>query len=913
MKIHKFVAKNYGPYEHLSIPIGSMRGVWLVEGVNHDRLGNNGTGKSSLYDPVFFGLTGQSIESLGGRRGSSKTLDDLVLEHPDLDKAGMEVEIFVDDKRIVRGHSPKRFKVYKVNADGSEENVTSTISQQALEDEWNISASTLAYMFRFGGGESGLSGYVTSGVEFGRKIQDALVQADRLTRCLEASRTMTNASAKERDALSRDVLAAQSRLEELRADLDDIVAKSTSWRKNREAEEEEAKSKLVEAEKVDLKWHEETRAKIEKAESEIDRNGASAKEAMARIKDKRDNKSFIVVEIEKIEAKKAEAEEGLADIFLNKLSDANREAYEAYEKAKELKTRLSVDLDRRRDLEERISEAEAILKPKRVKLDRLKDEAARPLPVLPESNEEHEKALVVLDGEIADGKAYVKQIQEDVESLGSPSSEVDALRGDIKAKNKLIESYKRAVDALDDEIEAVKAMKPGTTCPTCLGDISSEHVEHAVEAISGKKQAPLNEIKRVKDEIEEVEYKLESANSAVEELSKKKDLLAKTREKLAGSERKRESLVSEIEANLAVARAYEEALAAKEMAGKTLDAMSREVESEEASVERMRERLDKIDLKGVDPDEELRLAKKRSEKASVELEEARERRMSLIEKIALFKKDIAVRETEIKTMTDDIKTLRAKVVSLTDAIETSTKELEALREEGVMATEEIASARARRAGLKQRLSELKDSVDPYESMAKSRKASVEEAEKKAVELEKALAAIDEDLLPYLRFWTEAFGPNGIRPMVMREITPVLNQQVARWMSKLPGYQVGMRFDDQLVLDFHDLETGKPIRYSRMSSGMKMRVNIATAFALRDTICASTGCEIPVFVSDEGLESFDEVGMLGYYECLEEIGVDACVILINHHPKLHEVASKRAAGIIRVERRNGLSSASVDAA
>lgn len=923
MKIHHYRAFNFGPFQQVALPIGGMRGIWFVNATNHDRLGNNGVGKSSLYDPLFYGLTGQSVESMGKGKDANKTLQDLVFEHDDHKKAGMIVEVRVDDKRIVRGHGPKKFKVFKVNGSNTcvdetapisidelegEENLTATISQETLEKEWNINLQALSLIFRFGGGESGLQGYMSGSTEFHRKIQDALVHADRLTRCLEMSRKMINVSSKKRVGLDRDVVAAQEKVDALKAEIEKLQRQCDFEQMNIDNAIVEAERNFNAHSGTDLDAEEKLRKAYDAVDQErrnlqvkIDGNKASVADVKTEVANLKQT-------IETTRRNIAQIAEDLSGVLMDELLAKSRKAYEAYEQKQNDFARFQAALSQYDELKRKVADGKTKLVAEQGRLAQPQKDLDKPLPKEAESNTIHEKRLAALKVELENERAYRDNLQEKIIRAGNPSEILQNLQATIVTINGNIRQRKEEIAEIDREIEGIRKMEPGSSCPTCMSAITLDHVEHAVEVIEKRKLRPQQSIHAFEMEIGETEQKIAEVEEQITILANLKKEFGERKDKVKKLEDEQSRIVDTVEVNNGIRLAYESAVMARQQVQQTVDGIRNTIKMIEENIAANEAEMQRLQL----PDERLKQdieeAKVAAQQAAGKVDAARENKARLENELKNQQANETSYAAQLVEKQGRQRALTQETLTLLDAWDVSEKKLaecHAPDGEAPMTLEAIQQARFKIQSLQKTLDDLRAKKNPYIALLEEKREALKQAETSYAAVRKNFTDVDGEM-PYLKFWESAFGPEGIRPMAMREMLPVLNKQVMRWMSKLPGHQVGLKFDDQLDLSFFHWEKQTEVRYARLSSGMKMRVNVATALAFRDTICAATGCDLPVFVSDEGLEGLDENGIEGYFNCLEEIGRDSCVILINHHPHARKLAEERGAGQIIVERRNEIS-------
>jgi ABC-type multidrug transport system ATPase subunit len=141
---------------------------------------------------------------------------------------------------------------------------------------------------------------------------------------------------------------------------------------------------------------------------------------------------------------------------------------------------------------------------------------------------------------------------------------------------------------------------------------------------------------------------------------------------------------------------------------------------------------------------------------------------------------------------------------------------------------------------------------------------------------------------------------------MKDLIPVLNQEMDRIMEYLEGKRARVQFDEDMSLIISNWETGDPTTYRKISGGMKKRVNIAIACAFRETIRAASGCNPSLFIVDESADSLDTPGKLGFVSLLQSMAQDSTIWVITHDKVLRPALDEVASGNIHIEMCGGVS-------
>lgn len=125
MQIQKLILQNFFSYQHATLNLAD-RGLVLIEGINHDQGGSNGSGKSAILEGLLwclFGRTDRYGASSGKvcRRGFGETCvyvqisadqgDLLVYRHRDHSTYGNKVLVYLNGKDLTRGTDSETQKV----------------------------------------------------------------------------------------------------------------------------------------------------------------------------------------------------------------------------------------------------------------------------------------------------------------------------------------------------------------------------------------------------------------------------------------------------------------------------------------------------------------------------------------------------------------------------------------------------------------------------------------------------------------------------------------------------------------------------------------------------------------------------------------------------------------------------------
>ena len=136
MKIKSIKIKNFYSYEDATLDFGELDNLIYVDGKNKDAGGSNGSGKSSLFEAVVWGLTGKTIR---------KSIEDAVVNFNNTESCVVDLE--VDEYRIVRGKRPSKLQLFYRGEEITKESqrVTQEFLEKQLGFTYKSIVSTMVY------------------------------------------------------------------------------------------------------------------------------------------------------------------------------------------------------------------------------------------------------------------------------------------------------------------------------------------------------------------------------------------------------------------------------------------------------------------------------------------------------------------------------------------------------------------------------------------------------------------------------------------------------------------------------------------------------------------------------------------------------------------------------------------------
>jgi DNA repair exonuclease SbcCD ATPase subunit len=162
----------------------------------------------------------------------------------------------------------------------------------------------------------------------------------------------------------------------------------------------------------------------------------------------------------------------------------------------------------------------------------------------------------------------------------------------------------------------------------------------------------------------------------------------------------------------------------------------------------------------------------------------------------------------------------------------------------------------------------------------------------------------EAIMPYFKFWVDAFGDDGIRKFVIDGIIPALNSQIAYWLDILIYGNLKLRFDNMLEptierVPFDD----DPFVYSIMSGGERRRMNLSVIHAFSHIQMLNCGACPSILFLDEVVTNIDTNGKQAAFDMIQELATTRQVFLTTHDVELLDLL--QGCQVINLERRDGI--------
>src|SRR5690242_18375554 len=140
-QIRKIKAKRFLSFgeEGIELDLSQLGKIVNIRGVNHDygKDASNGSGKSSILEVIVYGLFGKLLKNLNHKTASHV-----------YSKKGLEVEIEVDNLRIVRKRNPDILQLFEDGIDISKGGIPAT--QEEINNRLRLNYDAFVNVACFG-------------------------------------------------------------------------------------------------------------------------------------------------------------------------------------------------------------------------------------------------------------------------------------------------------------------------------------------------------------------------------------------------------------------------------------------------------------------------------------------------------------------------------------------------------------------------------------------------------------------------------------------------------------------------------------------------------------------------------------------------------------------------------------------
>lgn len=296
-----------------------------------------------------------------------------------------------------------------------------------------------------------------------------------------------------------------------------------------------------------------------------------------------------------------------------------------------------------------------------------------------------------------------------------------------------------------------------------------------------------------------------------------------------------------------------------------------------------------------------------AEKCREELSKHKARMTELEAKLASKTTEVETFSNHVKALMDGISDANKKDAELAARIRDGQLELSKI--EGQPKPEldrDLAILQARVEDLNGQIARRRQEFDgesPYDRILEDAANSIQDRSDSVLCKQKEIRDY-EKLIPYFKFWVDAFGDDGIRKFVIDGIIPSLNSQVAYWLDILIYGNLKLSFDNMLETTIERVPfDGDPFVYSVMSGGERRRMNLAVIHAFSHIQMLNCGACPSVLFLDEVVTNIDTNGKAAAFDMIQELAAERQIFLTTHDPELLDLL--QGCQVIQLERRNGI--------
>lgn len=472
-----------------------------------------------------------------------------------------------------------------------------------------------------------------------------------------------------------------------------------------------------------------------------------------------------------------------------------------------------------------------------------------------------------------------------------------------------------------------------------------EQIEEAKESASEYEEKQKQKAQELKESLEEMEESLTEQNGDLEDLEEELEAADKTREKAEKTLSVKSKKLKEVDELKSVLQDTKDEISEHERAIKSAQ---KSIDNSNSDIETYQRRFKKCESKVFDletkklalkdkvgqpcptcgqpmTEESIEPAKAEYAEQIQEQKDEQEKYQAKIktaqESISDEEKIIAEHQSEVKDLNEDVETFSDLINKSKHLIDEKSEAEEAVqkankayyRAESAVKTKksEISQTEKSIERLKKSIEDSKEDSNPYEDMITKYQ---EEIENYTEEIEEYKSGIEDkiDEKDCLLFWQQAYSNQGIKSLILDDITPFLNKRVNKYLQKLAAGRVEVKFSTQTTLksgetrekfsiDISNADGGD--EYMANSSGEKKRIDLAINLALQDLVASRSNKSLNIAIWDEVFDSLDESGVESVVSLLEELSHEkSSIFVVSHNPHLQAMFSN----VITVVKENGYS-------
>ncbi|NWJ98104.1 MAG: SMC family ATPase [Chloroflexi bacterium] len=453
------------------------------------------------------------------------------------------------------------------------------------------------------------------------------------------------------------------------------------------------------------------------------------------------------------------------------------------------------------------------------------------------------------------------------EDLSKKQAEAQTHKAEIKQTEA---EAKRAKQELSEiEAKAKRVPKPGDVCDRCGTLLSDEAQKKTIEQYREEYRTKQKECKDIQERLERLQAILGETEEAIKPLEKPARNCSLLVKQVGGLEEKIKQ----------AHKASEELLATQAM----LESFTQDLNTKQYALVEQRQ-LDEIqgELKALNYDQKAHDIAKTQQRELKRFEEQKNELWRAEEKREWAEKDLARLVGEEKRLGEEESESKAEV----ERLKVEATGLQQLRERIKAGEKLVSEAEGQEKLIRANLLRAETSL---EFCAK------QELKKKECQRDQNQANQTKIIYGEL---TEAFGKKGIQALVMDTVLPELEEESNHLLGEMSDGRMSVRFETQrdskkgepietLDLRISDEQGSRP--YEMFSGGEAFRINFAVRVALSKLLARRSGAQLRTLIIDEGFGSQDGQGRERLVEAIRGIENDfERVLVITHLQELKDV-------------------------
>jgi len=272
-----------------------------------------------------------------------------------------------------------------------------------------------------------------------------------------------------------------------------------------------------------------------------------------------------------------------------------------------------------------------------------------------------------------------------------------------------------------------------------------------------------------------------------------------------------------------------------------------------------------------------------------DLEEHKGRRRTVLEEISVVKSDYVIAKgmasesivTVGNSLADTSTQLNTIALDI-DSLRSIKSNKQALESQLVRVQEQLQDKQNETCSVLPMLTRVNEDMDKLNQDVVSTSADLDILNEKARKCE---------------FWVEAFGTKGLRPHLLKHITPLLNSRVQKYADTATNGDMKIEFQTEKKLKNGDTRSIFAVKvtnkdggesYQSSSSGERARADVCIALALGDLAASRSSKNINFRFMDEPFENLDDAGLAGIVALLTQQNKDfGNVFCVTHNKTLKE--------------------------